>query len=132
MADTDEKSPAPPLVPLPPVPPTPLPLSFVETIPFDELTLVRLVGRGGFKQVHEGQWRGHVVAVLQMPQAQAAYEPELLAIMSHHPELLRFYGRACLGADAYLVTEFAARGDLHSLVLDHDERRVPKAALVGV
>lgn len=68
---------------------------FVLQVPFEELNFTtRNIGIGTFKKVHSGTWGNRPVAIQQMPAASCArIEPELMALIGRHANLLHFFGQ---------------------------------------
>lgn len=95
--------------------------------PSDTFGNATKIGFGSFKEVHRstlrlpGSTKQTNVAVLKVRTGSVAAEADILLKLGRHPNLIRFFGQCADGPDALLVTEFAARGDLGSLMEDLDE-----------
>ena len=92
------------------------------TIPFQELTLgLGDLGRGSFKTVERGLWRGQEVAVAVMRDGFTHVERELLLLgqLGRHPHIMTFHGvaRGPCGKE-HLVTELAPHGSLADVLED--------------
>lgn len=86
-------------------------------INFADLDLECELSSGTDKTVYEARWCGKSVAVVKVKKGACDTEAELLARLSKHPSLIRFYGKASddEGHD-YLVTELASQGSLDSVL----------------
>ena len=79
----------------------------------------RQVGKGAFKSVYEGEFRGRCVAVLRL---RADTEADVFLRLGRRPGLVQFIGMCCERPDEQLLlTEFAPHGSLSEFLAD-DER----------
>ena len=103
-----------------------------DAIDFDELDIGRKLGEGFYGEVFLGDYLGTAVAIKAMKgggsgagagatQASFLEEARLLATL-RHPSIIMWMGIASPpdAEDLYIVTEFAANGDLLSLLLRTD------------
>jgi hypothetical protein len=69
--------------------------AFVRRVPFRELKITeRNVGRGLNKAIHTGVWNFRPVAIQQMPADSCSHlEPDLVALVGRHANLLAFFGQ---------------------------------------
>ena len=96
-------------------------------IPFEEITLKRLIGYGSFGEVWKGKWRGSTVAVKKFFRQQAN-ESLLLelrkesVIMSElrHPNILLFLGACVEPPNLCIVTEYMKYGSIGKYLRNKD------------
>jgi len=93
-------------------------------IGYDELSIGRVLGRGGFGEVYQGTWRMTDVAVkvLLLGQltndARKEFETEAQTnIELRHPNIVQFLGY-CISPRPCIVMEYMPRGSLHQLLRD--------------
>jgi len=101
-----------------------------ERIRYEELTLLKSLGSGGFGSVYSGLYKGHKVAIKKLHLEKGIVteeqirdlEAEILAFRDlRHERLVAFYG-ACLRHPNYcIVTELMEGGSLHDLL--HEKKR---------
>ena len=112
-----------------------LPLQRVQHIEWSELQLGREVVGGAFKTVHRARWRNSDVAVLRLRSGDIATEAAVFERLGRHRHLTRLLGmsRDPSGAQV-LVTEFASRGSLFSVLEDLADggQQLSVAALVRI
>ena len=82
----------------------------------------RQVGKGAFKSVYEGEFRGRRVAVLRLKAGSCDTEADVFLRLGRRPGLVQFIGMCCERPDEQLLlTEFAPHGSLSEFLSD-DER----------
>lgn len=94
-------------------------------IEFSDLDIERELAIGRAKSVYEGLWRGKRVAIIKVQQDTCNTETAVLARLSKHPSLIRFYGKAhdkSEGKDV-IVTELAPKGSLRSALESFEAER---------
>lgn len=99
-----------------------------------DLTLMEIVGQGGFNEVRRGIWRGEEVAIKtphksdnpEKAQENVLKEAKLSWTLSH-VNIVRLYG-VCLKSDFRLVMEYARGGTLNQILAEH---KIPPDVLVG-
>jgi serine/threonine protein kinase len=88
-------------------------------------SIVRCIGEGSSKIVHEGEFIGsrraagtRRVAVLQMKPGAASLEQKasVMLKLSHHSNLVRFWGSCSEGGEQFILTEFAEHGSVLKVV----------------
>ena len=91
---------------------------------FAALEIQERIGSGGFGEVFLATYNGNPVAVKKMHQTVTANSAEMDSFieemntisMLNHKHILKFVGVTLKKPDVCLVTEFAAKGDLYSLL----------------
>eukprot|EP01042_Synura_sphagnicola_P002961 gene2961-biopygen3200 len=91
-------------------------------IQYNELTIGRELGRGGFGVVYQGTWRMTDVAVKELLLGQLTedalqeFEDEAQTMKElRHPNILQFLGY-CISPRPCIVMEYMPRGSLHQLL----------------
>lgn len=86
----------------------------------------RMLGKGGFREVHKGKWIETVIAVkklkierLSMSMAFVNKEVDLLRRL-RHPNIVQLLAIATKGKHLYVCTEYIDGGSLESLIFDDD------------
>ncbi|KAI3649293.1 hypothetical protein MP228_005852, partial [Amoeboaphelidium protococcarum] len=102
-------------------------LSFLMSIPFDELNDMQLIGQGSYGQVFKADYLGTEVAVkmfhhqLTDTTSQSSQEFDFKKYLgreidmlkeSRHPNIVQFMGTAVNDYKIYIVTEFVPSGNL--------------------
>jgi serine/threonine protein kinase len=108
----------------------------IPLIDWRDLTQGRLIGRGGFGDVYEGQWKGQDVAIKKLhmhalPNAAVKrdFDAEVRVMWSsQYPRILRLYGVTEAGNCA-MVMERMQRS-LHDLI--HSEEEIPEGKRVQI
>jgi serine/threonine protein kinase len=103
----------------------------IPQIDWRDLTQGKLIGRGGFGDVYEGQWKGQDVAIkrlhmhtLSTEVIKRDFDAEVRVMWnSQYPQILRLYGVTGAG-DCAMVMERMQRS-LHDLI--HSEEEIPDA-----
>ncbi|KXZ54011.1 hypothetical protein GPECTOR_5g122 [Gonium pectorale] len=86
-------------------------------IPFREITLHKVIGKGTFKTVYRGSWNSTAVAVVAMRRGGLVAEARLLQRLSTHPNLVQLYRwSADEAGNEYLVTELLQLGSLDAVL----------------
>jgi hypothetical protein len=90
------------------------------TIPYSELQLDGVVGRGCDKTVYRGHWKGSQVAVLQFSSLICDTEFALMQRLGMHPNVVAVHGKTCSPEGKHgIVCEFAALGSLDAVLDQH-------------
>lgn len=94
-------------------------------ISFSDVDIEREIATGKAKSVFEGVWRGKRVAVIKVKSDTCETESAVLARLSKHPSLIRFYGKAKDEQDDrdLLITELAPKGSLRSALESFESDR---------
>ena len=80
------------------------------------------VGKGAFKSVYEGEFRGQRVAVLRLRAGSCDVEADVFLRLGRRRGLVQFIGMCCERPDEQLLlTEFAPHGSLSELLADDDK-----------
>jgi serine/threonine protein kinase len=83
-------------------------------VPCGELTVMEQIGRGSSKLVSKAKWGSRNVAVAAGAMKE---EASIMALMSNHRNILRFYGTSVFpDGESYIVTELARHGSLKGFV----------------
>ncbi|GIL69857.1 hypothetical protein Vretimale_10106 [Volvox reticuliferus] len=86
-------------------------------IPFREITLHKVIGKGTFKTVYRGSWNNTHVAVVAMRRGGLVAEARLLQRLSIHPNLVQLYRWSTDNAgNEYLVMELLQLGSLDAVL----------------
>ncbi|GFR47760.1 hypothetical protein Agub_g9525 [Astrephomene gubernaculifera] len=86
-------------------------------IPFKEITLHKVIGKGSFKTVYRGSWNNTHVAVVAMRRGGLVAEARLLQRLSTHPNLVQLYRWSADSAgNEYLVMELLQLGSLDAVL----------------
>jgi len=88
----------------------------VEVIPTGSIILKKLLGKGSFGEVYQGDWNGTMVAMkrLQDTNKSKEFASEANMLWSiHHPHIVRMLGFYTLNdGDCFMVLAFAEKGSL--------------------
>ncbi|KAG2484865.1 hypothetical protein HYH03_016351 [Edaphochlamys debaryana] len=86
-------------------------------IPFAEISLFKVIGKGTFKTVYRGSWNNTHVAVVSMRRGGLVAEARLLQRLSTHPNLVQLYRWSTDDAgNEYLVMELLQLGSLDAVL----------------
>ena len=104
----------------------------VTIIDHHKLTLLDMVGRGGFGAVFRGKWvdrKNEVFGVKKCTIGGTQRDPsiprevDILSTVSDHDHIIAFYGVAFNYPDMFIVTEFAEKGSLYAYL--HKDKHIP-------
>jgi serine/threonine protein kinase len=92
-----------------------------------EIKLGPRIGKGSYGEVYKAEWRGITVAIKKLPVVLLENKEFLrdfnkeASIMSslRHPHVLQFLGSCMIDGDICIITEYMAKGSVHTLL--HDE-----------
>ena len=90
----------------------------------DQVSLGRLIGRGGFGHCYHAQHQGQQVVSRELGKRARSHTPQLLALAAQaevlqklvHPHVLRVVGARTVVPRCFLVMELAPHGSLHYLL----------------
>ena len=87
-----------------------------KVVPRDAITIGRQIGRGSFKTVHEGTYKGGRVAVLKLRAGSCDAEVAALVRLGRRQGLVQYMGMCCSEDEQLLLTEYAPHGSLDKLL----------------
>ena len=94
-----------------------------KVVPRDAITIGRQIGRGSFKVVHEGTYKGVRVAVLKLRAGSCDAEVATLVRLGRRQGLVQYMGMCNHEGEQLLLTEFAPHGSLKDLLEAEREAR---------
>ena len=91
-------------------------------VPHSAISMGRQIGKGAFKSVYEGQFKGQRVAVLKLRAGSCDTEADVFVRLGRRPGLVQFIGMCCeRPEEQLLLTEFAPHGSLLEFLSDDEK-----------
>jgi serine/threonine protein kinase len=92
-----------------------------DKIDFNDLKIGDEIGRGAFSTVYRGLYRGESVAIKKIAltgkDADKSLTSEVALLASlRHPNLIKYFGAAVVGREAFIVTELMNGGNLSAVL----------------
>ena len=100
-----------------------------KVVPRDAITIGRQIGRGSFKAVHEGTYKGGRVAVLKLRAGSCEAEVATLVRLGRRQGLVQYLGMCRSEGEQLLLTEYAPHGSLDKLLEAEQEARAAGLSL---
>ncbi|XP_014249311.1 mitogen-activated protein kinase kinase kinase 7-like [Cimex lectularius] len=92
--------------------------TFVEKINYEDITILKPIGKGSFGVVYKAEWKNKEVAVklIETEAEKASFKVELKQLSRvRHPNIVKLYG-ACTEKPVGLVMEYAEGGSLYNFL----------------